>query len=347
MGMKRLLSFRADPPPPYHTLEYHLKKAKRQKYFEPWIDTQTRQEIVTNTANNLNDLLDIPNDFRILFLNNVLPLNKALYDMSAGNMVVANTSNIQQSFQGIVDSYLALSIDSVDIQGNGSKELPLFCFGDIEPLTGEKINISQFDNKQRVLPGTLLHCDVSFSVPIDHLDFQRIHSFYFNTQFGFGTLPGMGVWIVKNNVFDDFKLAYSHDIKATSFKHVNYDDRSILYEVDIDKMYAFGMVAADMLHRGIKIIRNETIYKSIIIRKALEESSGFEPLITDIDHQSKSIICGRTMTNKQEVVNSFLSNDVELDVYSDTGESSIIRIANYPAHSKEQVEYLADLLARF
>jgi hypothetical protein len=65
MGMNLKLSFRADPPVPFHTLDYHLKYALINKYFEPCIDTNTKQQIIYNAADALIKLFDIPDNYKI------------------------------------------------------------------------------------------------------------------------------------------------------------------------------------------------------------------------------------------------------------------------------------------
>ena len=39
-------------------------------------------------------------------------------------------------------------------------------------------------------------------------------------------------------------------------------------------------------------------------------------------------------------------NKIEFDVFTGSDANSIIRVANYPVHSKEQVEFLVDLIEK-
>ena len=343
--MIRSLSFKADPPTPFHTMEYHHKKAFKHKLYDPWIDLDTKQKIVVNATKSLIELLKIPNDYNIFFLKTSFPLNQALNKIAKGSIAIANTSNIQESFRKITNNFFPWSIDSEDLTSNEINDLSLLYFEDIDLFTGVKINFSDLEKKHKISKRPLIHCDISNSVPTEALDFQSIHSFFFQAQYGFGLMPGICIGFAKDDVFEKIILEFRHDVKTASLSIANSTHRAILYEVDIDKLYVLGMVAADMLNRGINIIRNEIKYKSIIIQNAIKESLSFEPLIQDLNSQSKNIFCATTKASKQKVVEFFTENDVELDVYQDV--NSIIRIANYPVHSKEQTEYLADLLGKF
>jgi len=344
--MNLKLSFKANPPIPFHTLEYHLKYALKNKFYEPNIDSDTKQKIVYNSANRLIELLDIPDDYKILFLSSSLPLNQAFSQTIVGNIALADTNGIRESLQGIWDDFFWLHINGDDSRSQVINDFSLLCFEQIDPMSGKIIHLNELLRNHEISAASLIHCDISNSAPFEPLDFENIHSFFLQSQFGLGILPDTCIWIARNDIFDKITKAFFH-LKAAIPASININHRIVNFNVDIEKLFAMGMVVADMLNRGLKNIRNEIKYKSIIIYNALKESSSFKPLIDVPLHQSKNIICATTMAPSKEVIDFFTKKGIELDIYQDRSDETIIRIANFPVHSKEQTEYLADLISEF
>jgi len=389
--MIRRLSFKADPATSYHTLDYHLRKAKKHKFLESCIDEDTRQGIVSDTVISLYELLEVPRDFNMLFHRTGLQLYQAMSRAVPGDIAVIDTNCMRESFQKIKNITILPDINMGKLKQKTSRytkdsslpdgktltnvvrkdskhqrvnkfsdtkvlagfnetepgHLTAVCFEDLNPFTGRKTDIKAYRDKYGLSTVSMIHCDISYSVPTEILGFDRITSFSFQTQFGFGMPPGLSVWIARKEIFKKILPEYSKNLEVKYYCLPDYGPAYIHSQVDIDILYAFGMIVKDMLNRGIMIIRNEIKYKSIILYNAIKASMNLELMIDDPDQQSQNIIFARTKADIKYVVDYFNGHGVELDIYTDEKEVTILRIANYPVHSKEQVEYLSDLLTRF
>ncbi|MFM8834160.1 MAG: hypothetical protein ACKOEV_11100 [Cytophagales bacterium] len=109
-------------------------------------------------------------------------------------------------------------------------------------------------------------------------------------------------------------------------------------------IYTLGYVAEDFLNRGIHIIRKETEYKAALLYQTLQQQGGIQPFVRDTVWRSPTVIvahCGE----HTEIVRKQLEAQ---GLYPGDGYGELkntqLRFANFPAHSKEQYELLADVL---
>ena len=117
-------------------------------------------------------------------------------------------------------------------------------------------------------------------------------------------------------------------------------------ELEIQRIYVFGKIMQDFLNRGLTIIRNEIRYKSIILYNSISNNPKLAPLVSDPYLQSQNILCANTEIRREKLFEFMSGNRIELDVMAGPEVSSCIRIANYPVHSKEQMEFLVDCIEK-
>ena len=115
-------------------------------------------------------------------------------------------------------------------------------------------------------------------------------------------------------------------------------------DLNLLDVFLLGKVAQDMNHRGIKQIRNECIYKSTILYDALEKSKFFNPAISVEEYRSGVTIIADSEENALDIREKFSAMGLMISVGEGDKRYSQIRIGNFPAHSKEQIEMLGDLL---
>src|SRR5690606_5891094 len=106
-------------------------------------------------------------------------------------------------------------------------------------------------------------------------------------------------------------------------------------------------VIGDFLRRGIANIRQETEYKAAVVYQALEKNGIVSPFVKEKAFRSKTVIVADTGAHT-EAVSSFLAT---FGLHAGSGYGSAkktqLRFANFPAHSKEQFELLADSIEKF
>jgi phosphoserine aminotransferase len=99
-----------------------------------------------------------------------------------------------------------------------------------------------------------------------------------------------------------------------------------------------------MLQKGIDAIRRETDYKAAVLYQALAKSSVALPFVADVNARSKTVIVANTGDHTTKISEAL--NRKGMLAGSGYGElkASQLRFANFPTHSKEQYEMLADTI---
>jgi len=343
--MLRSLSFKVEAPQPYHTFGYHQKKAFKEGYLDSELDPNIQSKLIRHSIDGLIGLFEIPPGYDLILLHDKELLSKTLANVVPGAITVAGSTEFADNIRLYTNKVTFLDDLTNDLSSGDVGEKPLI-IQDIDPGTGRKalLNSLKENLDYNALPFT--HLDISYSSPTDPLDFEKIQSFSFETRYGFGMSQGLVVWILKSDLFDmlvkqlngtymEFDLGFSKTKKC--FVQDN---------VEIHRVYILGMIVQDFLNRGLTMIRNEIKYKSIILYNSINDNPNLIALINDSLTQSLNIICAKTEIKNERILNFMSENRIEFDVLAGPGTSSLIRIANYPVHSKEQMEYLADLIVK-
>jgi phosphoserine aminotransferase len=159
---------------------------------------------------------------------------------------------------------------------------------------------------------------------------------------------GLGVWIVNDRAIEKYRKKVAAG-KVTG----SYHDLGQLLKKDKEHqtpetpnmltIYLLGKVAEDMNNRGIKMIQNETRYKSTLLYQVLENHELIAPFISEKKNRSHTVIVG-DMKDNADLLKYMQEKKIILGKGYGSYKSTHIRIANFPAHSKEQIEMLVDLI---
>ena len=97
-----------------------------------------------------------------------------------------------------------------------------------------------------------------------------------------------------------------------------------------------------MNSKGVEAIRKETEAKANMIYAYLEHSKTFEPAVANPLHRSPTTIVANTSVPASEVNKRLTEFDMAVGSGYGKYKESQIRIANFPAHSPEQVQALVE-----
>lgn len=382
--MKRSLSFIADPPQSYHTFSYHKKKALKEGYLDAQLDPRIQSGIIKHAIAGLANLFKIPTGYHIILLQDEQLLLKSLINLAPAGIALEGSSGFIDQFckyshrvtlldnlnsdlsaeKGRGFTYKDHSIEKKEImkhkdyssQKSGKRQdieqaskvtgkIPLI-LQDIDPMTGRKtfLNNQKYDLDSEAFSFT--HFDISHSCPTDPLNFEKIQSFSFRTKYGFGMSEDLLIWILKDDLFDkvvSLLTGAKMELDLDSLRKIK-----VLAEPNakLNHIYVLGMITQDFLNRGVTMIRNEIKYKSIILYNSIVDNPNLKPIVNDPLYRSQNIICAQTDAPQEKLFEFMADNRIEFDVISGSNDSSVIRVGNYPVHSKEQMEYLADLMVK-
>ncbi|MFM8739979.1 MAG: aminotransferase class V-fold PLP-dependent enzyme, partial [Cytophagales bacterium] len=233
------------------------------------------------------------------------------------------------------------------ITTNGNPELIALTHN--ETSSGVAMPLAYMAEVRRQFPNSLIMVDAVSSVPYPAFNFDHIDSVFFSVQKGFGMPAGLGVWIYNNRCVEKAK-----EVQGAGVNSGSYHNLLSLHEFTLKNqtpatpnmmaIYTLGYVAEDFLNRGIHIIRKETEYKAALLYQTLQQQGGIQPFVRDTVWRSPTVIvahCGE----HTEIVRKQLEAQ---GLYPGDGYGELkntqLRFANFPAHSKEQYELLADVL---
>ena len=197
-------------------------------------------------------------------------------------------------------------------------------------------------------PEALLAIDAVSSLPIVDFDYTKVDSVYFSIENCFGLPAGLGVWLVNERCLSKHELMSKKkqpdmsyqllgDMVENAKKNQTHETPNVL------SIYLLGMVAMDMLNKGIDMIRRETDYKAAVLYHTLESHEYLSPFIVNRENRSKTVIVAKG-DNTNTIISAMEKSKMVLGGGYGKYKDDHIRIANFPTHSKEQIEMLADKL---
>lgn len=356
--MNSKIYFTPGPSELYPTVAQHMQEAMAQKIGSISHRSKQFQEIYATAEQGLRRLLQLPDEYEVFFVSSATEI----WERALQNTVR------HESFHLVNGSFSSRFYETaLELQRKATKhEVPAGQGFDVQqldvPQSAELIALIQNETstgacipvedvhlfRQKANPEALLFVDAVSSLPYPAFDYSKIDSVYFSVQKCFGLPAGLGVWLV-----NDRCMAKARQLQGSGLSIGSYHSLPALLEKGLQSqtpetpnvlaIYLLGQVLNDMNRKGIAAIRQETEAKAAMVYEHLERSTVFSPAVQPLAHRSKTTIVANTKVTASEV-NKHLSQ-YNLQVGSGYGKhkESQVRIANFPAHSSEQVQ---ELLAR-
>lgn len=357
--MKTGINFFPGPSQLYFTVEDHMRKAFREGIPSLSHRSKPFESIVQETVVGLKELLAIPDDFHIVFTSSATEIWERLLQ----NLVIERSAHfVNGAFsKRFYEIALQLNRQAEFIEGvegagfasNAISNTPeLIALTHNETSTGVSLPMEFINSFREKYPKALVVVDAVSSLPYPQFDFTKIDSLYFSVQKGFGLPSGLGVWIVNDKCIAKSESMLAQGISIGSYHNlpglIAYARKNQTPETpNMLAIYLLSKVIQDLLRRGITTIRRETDYKAAILYQALEQHELIRSFVTDKALQSKTISVADT-GKYTTTLSAYLQGK---GLFPGDGygkyKPSHLRFANFPAHSKEQVELLVDTLMDF
>ncbi len=182
------------------------------------------------------------------------------------------------------------------------------------------------------------------------LDFSKVDSVFFSVQKCFGLPAGLGVWIFNEKCLEKAiilekagKVTGTYHRLTTLVKNIKNNETP--ETPNMLAIYLLGKVCEDMNRRGIQAIRTEINYKAGLIYYIIKQSDTFKAFVENEKFRSKTVIVADIIKeNAAYFINKFKQHHITVGSGYGANKEMQIRIANFPTHSKETFEVLADLM---
>lgn len=354
------VNFTPGPSQLYFTVQDHIRRAFKEGIPSISHRSKTFESIYEGTTHGLRELLNIPKDHYIFFTGSATEI----FERIIQNLVEKNSFHlVNGSFsKRFYEVALQLNKKAAKIEVDagrgfdGDLTIPESCeliaVTHNETSTGVSLPLDYIYALKENYPQAILAVDAVSSLPYPDFDYSKLDTIFFSVQKGFGLPAGLGVWIVNEKCLSKAEQLLSAGNSIGSYHNLpslfSHAKKNQTPETpNVLSIYLLNQVVRDMLRRGIQTIRKETEYKAAVLYQTLEQHAHLKAFVGDKNFQSKTVIVADCGTHTENV-NHMLSSEGLLpgDGYGPFRKSQL-RFANFPTHSKEQYECLADLLRGF
>jgi phosphoserine aminotransferase len=353
-------NFTPGPSQLYFTVADHARTAFKEGIPSLSHRSKLFEQVSREATEGLQQLLNIPTGYHIFFTGSATEIWERIIQnlVEKKSFHLVNGSFSKRFYE--ISQQLgrnAVKLEAAEGKGypdeiNVPSDVELIAVTHNETSTGVSLPLEMIYGLREKNPNALIAVDAVSSLPIPNFDLTKIDSIFFSVQKGFGMPAGLGVWIVNDKCIAKAEALLKKGISIGSYhnipsllshaqKHQTPETPNVL------GIYLLSKVVQDFLRKGIDVIRRETEYKSVLLYQTLDKHELLSPFVTDKKFQSKTVIVANVQQYTDPLV-KFLGTKglVPGDGYG-ANKKTQLRFANFPAHSKEQYELLADSLAEF
>ncbi len=358
--MKHHVNFTPGPSQLYFTVSDHARRAFKAGV--PSLSHRSRkfEEISKEATDGLRQLLKVPESFHIFFTSSATEIWERVFQnlVEEKSFHLVNGSFSKRFHEiGIQLHKKPEKIEVAAGQGFASDlvvpdGVELVAVTQNETSTGVSVPLEDIYRIKEKAPNALIAVDAVSSLPYPDFDFNAIDTLFFSVQKGFGLPAGLGVWIVNEKCIAKAEALASKGISTGSYHNIStllaHAKKNQTPETpNVLGIYLLGKVVNDFLRRGIDNIRKETDYKAAVLYQSLEDNAHAKAFVAEKAFRSRTVIVADCGDNTERLA-AFLATK---GLYAGSGYGSAkktqLRFANFPAHSKEQYELLADALREF
>jgi phosphoserine aminotransferase len=351
------INFTPGPSQLYFTIEDHVRKAFRDGIPSLSHRSKAFENIYKEATEGLRALLNIPSNYQIVFTGSATEI----WERIIQNLVEAHSHHfVNGAFsKKFYETAVQLGKKSIRIDaksGDGFLEdiqIPateLIAITHNETSTGVSMPIDFIHTIRDRNPHALIAVDAVSSLPYPDLDYSKIDTAFFSVQKGFGLPAGLGVWLVNERCIAKAEAILSKGLSIGSYHSlpslVSMAQKNQTPETpNVLGIYLLSKVVQDMMRRGIQIIRKETEYKSAILYQAISNNPFIKPFVQDELWRSKTVIVAECGDHTEKITNQLLQKGMQPGDGYGSAKTHQLRFANFPAHSKEQFEFLVDTIS--
>lgn len=354
--------FTPGPSQLYPTVNKHLQKGFLENIGSISHRSANFQKIYQSLVENLRTLLNIPEDFGILCASSATEiweriLMSCLSQEEKGLFCVNGA--FSERFYNFAQTLEKNAVKLEITEGQGfdfekiqvQNDTKFIAITHNETSTGARTLNTEIHKIKENYPNILLAVDMVSSVPIADLDFTLVDMTYFSVQKAFGLPAGLGIWIVSPQCLEKAKELKSKNENIGTYHSLanlwkSFEKYQTPETPNVLAIYLLAKVSEDMLNKGIDNMRKESRIKAEKIYHFIEQSNFLNPFVKNPQHQSETVIVANTQDkNVQNIIKTL---DKKENIIIGSGykkyKETQIRIANFPAHSLENIEILLDRL---
>lgn len=343
--MKKIF-FTVGPSQVYPTLYKHLNQAILDDIPSLSHRGDSFKKLFKETTNNLRRLLNIPADYQIFFVSSAL---EAMERTIMGCVENYSFHIISGSFGKTWANYaeqLGKEVFRVEFNNiNIPKETELICITQNDTSTGIWIPMEDIYKIKKENPKKLIAIDTVSSTPYVDINYKYIDIMFFSVQKGFGLPAGLGVIIASPKALQKAEKLSKKGISIGSYHSLkNLSEKAKDFQTpetpNVLNIYLLNKVTLDMLKKGVKKIRQETLEKAKTLYSFFENHKEYEPFIKNLQFRSPTSLVFDVKDHSDKLRKSLAKKGFIVGAGYGDNKLNHIRIANFPSHSLKDVRQM-------
>lgn len=318
------------------------------------------ERIFSSAADAVRGVLGAPDTFHVFFLGSATEaMERIIQNCSAQHTFHFVNGAFAERFLQTAQELDRNALEKRAAYGEGfdfnsaeiPKETELICVTQNETSTGVMIPPQALSALKKRYPKKLLAVDIVSSAPYAKLDFTSVDAAFFSVQKCFGLPAGLGVLLI-----NDFCMEKSSDILRLGQSVGTYHNFPTLFSFaekhqtpetpNVLGIYLLGRVAQSFLDSGIDSIRSAIDERAELIYAFLRANENFSAFVKDAALQSKTVVSVATK-KASEAIRTLEKAGLHVGSGYGKFKDQHIRIANFPAHTREDMQRLLQLLKAF
>lgn len=351
--MKKIF-FTPGPAELYPTTFKHFQKGFQTGVASLSHRSREFREIFQEVTTDLKKFLQIPDDYYVFFTGSgTEAIERTIQNcVEKYSLHFVNGAFSKRFYQSAIELGKKPSLieatagDGFDLQNLSiPKKIELVCLTHNESSTGVMTPVYEIELLSKKYPEKLFALDVVSSVPYVNVNYKLFDVVFFSVQKGFGLPAGMGVMIVSKRAVKKSKELVKKGISIGSYhgfptlmssakKNETPETPPVLH------MYVLKKVIKDMTKIGIEKIQKETDLKAKLLYEFLDSNKKFSAFVTNPKFRSKTIIVVDIQKAKGDIRKILADKGLLIGSGYGKNKNTQIRIANFPAHSVQDVKRL-------
>ena len=351
--------FTVGPAQLFYTVEGHIKQALKDNI--PSISHRGKAftSIVEQTLGGIRSLLNIPASHHVVFTGSATEIWERLIQNTVQHesFHLVNGAFSEKFFN--ISEMLGKVAKKSEVEPGNCVEIDkilipetteLIAITHNETSTGAMYEDEDINKLAKAFPDQIIAVDIVSSAPVVNIDWELVDTAYFSVQKAFGLPAGLGVWIFNEKCLEKSRKLLDKNVIIGSYHSIpelvkNIKKHQTPETPNVLGIYLLGKVVEDMLSVGFERIKRDTKYKAAVLYQALEKSPDLNAFIKNVPNRSTTTIVAES-SKSDELRKKFEQNQIIISSGYGDFVSQHIRIANFPTHSNEQIEMLADFLAK-
>ena len=353
-------NFVPGPSALYFTAEHHIQEAVRKGIPSISHRSEEFKNIYRHTDSQLRNLLNLPDNYQILFAASATEI----WERIAQNLVLQKSGHVvngafsEKCLQTAKDYQLqteevraAWGEVQLAQPGGFSDDVEVIHFTLNETSTGAQYPVENIYEIRKAYPEALISVDMVSAAPVLPIDFEQIDCAYFSVQKCFGLPAGLGVWLINDRCLDKFRKNKESGRLTGSYRRLDrIADSARKFQTqetpNVLNIYLLGKIAEDMNQRGIQAIRNDGIYKSVLLYETFRKHPALKPLVLEEKFRSGTVAYAQCEGGAKRFVEALAQKGLCIGTGYGKLKEDCFRIANFPTHSRELIEMLCDELLK-